>query len=347
MTLDENVLVERFTRSLENDSIETMLFRWRVRALIRADAFVFHWPDIFFVRHGTKEDVRTLVKVFLLLICHALGKKVIWVAHNANPHAERERFDFTAKLFFKCLDGVIFLSNVSRDIVCREHPDILLVRSLLVTLGDYRYDMVQSVRCRERAGDGVHVGYFGQILPYKNVPHLMQVFSQVSHADVSLSIAGRCTDSVLGERIRAKAAADDRISCDVRATIVPAQELEDFVDACDGIVLPYRKILNSGAVLFALTRRRPVLAPNTGSLPEVQGHVGADWLHLYDGALTAQTIGDYLAFLKTRDETWYRAGPDMSAFDWIPLGERIAEFICDLVGDHGSADVSQAFGVRK
>ena len=66
-------------------------------------------------------------------------------------------------------------------------------------------------------------------------------------------------------------------------------ELAEAIDRCDGIVLPYKRIPNSGAVIHALSRYRPVLAPRLGSLMEVQEEVGSEWLGLYDGELSAET----------------------------------------------------------
>src|SRR3546814_10110494 len=62
-----------------------------------------------------------------------------------------------------------------------------------------------------------------------------------------------------------------------------------ITDEADAVVLPYRDIVNSGSALLALSRFRPVIAPRLGSLIELQGQVGEDWLWLYDGPLTGRS----------------------------------------------------------
>ena len=64
-----------------------------------------------------------------------------------------------------------------------------------------------------------------------------------------------------------------------------------MIDANDAVVLPYRNILNSGVALHSLARNKPILAPRTGSLPELQQTVGGDWVHLFDGDISAEGLG--------------------------------------------------------
>ena len=90
------------------------------------------------------------------------------------------------------------------------------------------------------------------------------------------------------------------------------------------MVLPYRAILNSGAAIFALSRARPVLAPNTGSLPELQAIVGSDWLHLYDGEISVDAVEKFADWLKHKPNL---ERPDLSRLSWERVGKDIAGLI--------------------
>ena len=123
------------------------------------------------------------------------------------------------------------------------------------------------------------------------------------------------------------AAGDDkRISLDIRKTLVPDAELERVIDGHDAVVLPYRRILNSGAALHSLTRNKPILAPRLGSLPELQQMVGSDWVHLYEGEISAQNIEDFLAAVCTLTAP----RPNLSTFDWQKVGSDVTNFLQSL-----------------
>ena len=114
------------------------------------------------------------------------------------------------------------------------------------------------------------------------------------------------------------------IQLDLRQEPLSDAELETAVDDAHAVVLPYRRILNSGAALYAMSRNRMLLAPRQGSLPELQTVVGEQWVHLYDEALTVTALRAFVAAV--------RAGPDgatadLSAFEWGGIAEKIQSLL--------------------
>jgi hypothetical protein len=93
------------------------------------------------------------------------------------------------------------------------------------------------------------------------------------------------------------------------------------------VVLPYRRILNSGAALFALSRNRPILAPRLGTLPELQDEIGPDWVDLYDGQdVTTESLARFSQRLRNQDAPV----ADLSGYEWGPIGESIGDFFDQL-----------------
>ena len=74
------------------------------------------------------------------------------------------------------------------------------------------------------------------------------------------------------------------------------------------VVLPYRQMLNSGALLLALSLARPVLAPWSGANAAIAEEVGEGWLTLYRGELDAATLAAALRRQAGRDPR-ARPGP--------------------------------------
>jgi beta-1,4-mannosyltransferase len=50
---------------------------------------------------------------------------------------------------------------------------------------------------------------------------------------------------------------------------IPDNEVQYFFNACDIVVLPYKKILTSGSVLLALSFGSFILAPSIGNITEI------------------------------------------------------------------------------
>jgi beta-1,4-mannosyltransferase len=86
-------------------------------------------------------------------------------------------------------------------------------------------------------------------------------------------------------------------------------------------VLPYRRILNSGTVLLALTFDRPVLVPDLGSMPDLQKAFGTDWIRLYAGELTTAELAGAIDWARATG----RRAVDLDRFDWRAIARRTLE----------------------
>ena len=155
--------------------------------------------------------------------------------------------------------------------------------------------------------------HFGLLRPYKNVPHLVSTFAHAALPDALLLIAGKpFDDQVRGE---VETAAADVAGVRLELRYIRPDEVQLFFLAADLVVLPYQRILNSGAALLALSFARPVLVPTMGSMVEHREDFGDDWVRLYEGELGADDLRAALA--------WAQAGkrrqPEIEHLDWRSL----------------------------
>jgi beta-1,4-mannosyltransferase len=95
------------------------------------------------------------------------------------------------------------------------------------------------------------------------------------------------------------------------------------------VVLPYERVLNSGAVFHALSRGRPVLAPALGSLPEVAADVGPQWLRLYQPPLRSRHLTEALAWA---GEARPSDSSALARYRWETVGPEIAGFVREVAG---------------
>src|SRR5690606_27295627 len=90
---------------------------------------------------------------------------------------------------------------------------------------------------------------------------------------------------------------------------IPDSELNVFMSAADAVILPYKAILNSGALLLALSYNRPVIAPHMGAVAELQKTLGQQWIYSYNGNLTGENVTEALSTLECNNR------PDVCPLD--------------------------------
>jgi beta-1,4-mannosyltransferase len=298
-------------------------FSWRSFGL--RTSFVFlHWPNEFFVYKGKVAITKLLIKLAIMRTAKQLwGVKFIWIAHNAAPHDATNSASFIRRWFLRSLDGVIFLSEYSRGLINGLYPEIGKCNALVTVHSHYRSASVTRETLGTRPTGNIKLVHFGLIRPYKNIEALVGAASSIS-SGIDLYVAGMVMDRVVGAAIRESARLSPHITLDFREDPISDAELEAIVDSADAVVLPYKNILNSGAALFSLSRNRPILAPNMGSLPELRDAVGQEWVYLYDGDFNQQVLVDFREWMF---RTQRASVAPLEAYELSRLGNDLRGFI--------------------
>jgi beta-1,4-mannosyltransferase len=313
-----------FARAISDQGYLVREFEWDFSRLWRAKFIFLHWPNEFFVYKGKFAIAKLLVKLAIMQIAKVLGgAKFIWIAHNAAPHDTANSGAFIRRWFLRSLDGVIFLSEYSRGLINRLYPEVGKCNALVTVHSHYRNAAVTRETPVTTPTGNIKLLHFGLIRPYKNVEALVGAASSLS-SGIDLLIAGKVTDRELSATIRDSAQLSPHITLDLREVSITDAELEGIVDSADAVVLPYKNILNSGAALFSLSRNRPVLAPNMGSLPELRDTVGHEWVYLYDGEFNQQVLADFREWIL---RTKRASVAPLEAYDLSRIGDDLRGFI--------------------
>jgi glycosyltransferase involved in cell wall biosynthesis len=308
------------------------------------DIIHVHWPDLTISgRNLPRVAARSMWLLGRLAIGKLNGAKIIWTVHNLVPHDHSNRYlsRIYWKLFFDLLDGAIFLTARAREQARSVLPALHEKPVAIIPHGHYRPVMAATTYqhgkrlSREKhqlPQDQFIYLYFGRLRDYKNVEQLVQEFLALNEPDALLLIAGFCgANEERRQWLLEVAAAHKNIRLDLRH--VPEATLFEYLEACDLVVLPFKKILNSGSVMMALSADRPVVAPHIGSVAEVADQVGRDWLISYDGAFDRQAlVAGRIAASKARSPL------DLSFFDWQPIARQTADFY-QRVRDDGNVGI--------
>lgn len=183
------------------------------------------------------------------------GKHVIWTCHNLTPH---EAGGWAVE------QGMRAVARAADLIIAHDPATLADCRRLyrpagrLVTMSHGNYDGVYPPprpAADVRAAIGLPLGTrlvscVGEIRPYKGIEQACRAVARLGGA-VSLLIAGYSPSPTYLREIRGEV--EGRSGAVLVDRALSEQEFADVVGASDAILLPYRAITGSGAVLAAFS----------------------------------------------------------------------------------------------
>lgn len=324
----ENALCQQMADALTAEGLVVTELGYSYRAVPAGPGIAFfHWPNEMFLKDTPRKMVATLMKLARMAWAKRQGLRLVWLAHNIVPHEAGEPFRLARSLFFHLLDGVVYLSESSQAQVITAYPALAEMPSLIVPHGVY-LPRIQAPRpANPLATRPVHLVFAGRVKRYKAPDALAKAVASLPAEQVRVTIAGACDDPVLAAELTAIAAETTNIALSLE--FLDDDSLESLLDSADAIVIPYRGILNSGSALHALSRARPFIAPRLGSLTELEGQVGNDWVWLYEGQLDQGRLSEAVSWLRRRPEGRL---PNLAAFQWPAIGASLAGFLREIGG---------------
>ncbi len=308
-------------------------FGWKAAFLGRYDILHMHYPEQSVRR---PERLRTLVAVTLLLALFAMLRirriPIVGTGHNERSHEQHhptlEKVVYRA--FDRTVAGMTYPSETSRNAVQAARPTLRDVPSAIVPLVNYRWEVsgVTRAEARTRLGlppDDTVILFLGLIRRYKNVPHLITTFRELDRPGTQLLIAGN-PDADLVPELERSAGGDERVHLLLRY-IEPA-EVSELMAAANGLAMPFRRVMNSGSTVLALSHNRPVLVPRVGALEELADNSGSEWFRFFessggdDAGLDADVLGEAIDHFAGEP-----AGrPDLAWCDLETVAEQTTEF---------------------
>lgn len=291
-------------------------FTWKRALTSRYDVFHVHWPEVVVTKSTWPRRLAACLLLAVALVRFRLRRTaIVRTAHNVAPHEDKDVVTRAVlRLTNRWTTWWIRLNDTT--------PTPSGVPATTIPLGDY--GDWYSGHARGDAQPG-RLLFFGLIRPYKDVPTLLRAFGRVPDEDARLVVAGKASSPEVEREVRAAATGDERV--ELHLGHVADADLAASVAAAQLVALPYREMHNSGAVLLALTLRRPVLVPANAVTDAMADEVGAWWVQRFDGDLTPDVLTAALA--ATTDGP--PEPPDLSARSWDALAVRHVAVFRDAV----------------
>ena len=233
-----------------------------------------HWLHLVMKGAASAREARKRADEFLGRLDgqRKAGGRLAWTVHNILPHESRfddEEARLCAEVAGRA-DVVHVMAERTPALVAPffELPvDRLLVVPHMSYAGAYE-DHVSRLDARHELGlmpDELVYLVLGSIRPYKGIPELLDAWAELPpDRPRRLVIAGAPTDEAGVDEVLERAALATDVILDARK--IPPNEMQVFLRAADIAVLPYRRALNSGALLLALTFGLPSIVPGDSGL---------------------------------------------------------------------------------
>lgn len=295
----DNAFVETYNAALRAAGAHVVAVEDPSRDDLAAlDVLHIHWPESIFWQGGGKVRIarRALETMATIARARTAGLAVVWMVHNLAPHDPSGRqAALWAMLKFalsRTIDGFMTLSPSTIDVVRRHMPGLRDKSAMFLWHPAYSQPATPT-RAAARARFGVPenariFAFVGQIRPYKGVLPLMDAFRALPDADACLWVCGAPSDAALRTRIHARAEADSRVVLDLR--FLPDGDMLARTRAADCVVIPFREVLHSGSLVYALSAGARVLTLRTPFATDLDGRMGGDVVRFYDGEMSTGAL---------------------------------------------------------
>lgn len=291
---------------------EIRYFSWRRALLERYQLLHLHWPeDLFRAKRHVSRVPKYALFLLLFLRLKVTRTPVIWTVHNNHPHEGVGAVErILLRLCMSLITQRVFMSAAQRDMVdARE-------RDLVIRHGHYKDSYIRAASVHQESAYKT-ILYFGFVRRYKGVETLIEAFDQVQASrPVRLVIAGRPNPQQYGAELHERYSKIANVNWLLE--FQTKESTSELFAAADLVVLPYKKMVNSGALLLGLSMGKRVLAPRNRVTLEIQNEVGESWLHLYDGDLDSDDLARSL-LPPTGDIQ--EQGPNLALRDWDRIGK--------------------------
>ena len=213
---------------------------------------------------------------FNLLLVKLLFGKVVLTIHDVTSFSGKDKSNFITNLVYKLTDLVLTHNEFSKLEIKKVNPN-LTPPIHIVPHGNYTpFIKVQSNKTKSRSylnlpKDKTILLFFGMIKKVKGLEVLLYSLKKVvaNNPDVLLLIAGNPWENDFS--IYQKIIDQNNLTnhCILHTKFIPYEDVEHYYCASDLVVLPYKKIYQSGVLMMALSYERAALVSDLPPLKEV------------------------------------------------------------------------------
>jgi len=216
-----------------------------------------------------------MLVVFELLLTKTLGMKAVYTIHDVISNLEKNQSNklltnFVLKSANKILTHNQFSKNQIHKLFKQADKDIAIIPH-----GNY-VPFIKIEESKDVSREYLRIPkekkvllFFGMIKRIKGLEILLEALAKVKDPDILLVIAGKTweDDFSIYQDIIDKH--DLNQYCIIRNKYIPSEDVNHYFSVADLVVLPYRRISQSGVLMMAVSYQKAVLCSDLEPFKEV------------------------------------------------------------------------------
>jgi glycosyltransferase involved in cell wall biosynthesis len=272
----------------------------------------------------------------LFFLLRIAGVKLVYTAHNVLPHERSKTDKYIQSLVYRTADSIIVHSGYIKNKLLKnfkvnhEKVEVIPHGNFDIYLPSKRITRGEARRKLYLNNEDKVLLFFGYIREYKGLDLLLDAFdlAKQSDPDLKLVIAGMPLNNELKLRYEKRIKeidAGDRIIYHFR--FIPSENVQDYLEASDVVMLPYKDIDHSGIIHLAYSFCKPVIVSAVGDFPESveQGKSGLilnNYTSVDLSDIIIKAVKDLHALRKMGEYAKYL---NDSKYSWTDIGKKTAE----------------------
>ena len=211
-----------------------------------------------------------------ILLSRSFFRKVVITAHDVESFVTGHETPMLSRWVYRLAHQVISHNEVSKKElieklgVPKEKIKVIPHGNYLHAIGPLPSKSISKKRLGIPEPSKVLL-FFGQIKDVKGLDLLLRAMPNVvkCYSNTVLVIAGRPWKSDFSRYEKMIEALDIKASCINHVEYIPDERVPDYYAAADLVVLPYRRIYQSGVLLLAMSYGKPVLVSDLSGMTEI------------------------------------------------------------------------------
>jgi beta-1,4-mannosyltransferase len=336
-----------FIRSLNAAGVEDVRLADVLRLKSDFDVAHFHFPEQVVTEGNLPAALLLMISVFCVVAYAKItGRPIVWMVHDVKPLRPRRNKSLAVLmyLFKSATNGYVFLNHSSQAHFYSENPGERPKSFEMAPIGRFNSSLLsREDRMKSRANKGVEsdellVSFVGDIKPYKGIGCAAHIPEKTnSGKNIKLAICGQL-DHGLTEEYVARLVQGRRKSATIRVATRPSDdEVADWIQCSDIVLIPYLLGSNSGMALNVLSNHGKILASPIPMFKELEREIGKPWIicaDLHDPVSCRAAIVQ-MDNLVVRDIDIERLEVFLESRNPISTGRKVADFYHKLRGAGG------------
>lgn len=206
------------------------------------------------------------------------AKISIWaIVHDVEDLGQAKE-KYQQKILYKYCDRIIVHNAFSKQALQHKFPDLAIK---IIPHGNFHHlpKAISHEYSLEKWKilDGKYLLFFGQIKKVKGLDILIQAMQELDE-NIHLIIAGKNRDGAIDyyQQLIASSHLQHRFSFFNR--FISDVERNELFQICDVLILPYKKIFQSGVMQMAISYKIPIIASSLQAFKEIIGDDENGWI---------------------------------------------------------------------